>query len=325
MLSTTHLLDPELARALEGVPSFDYNADTLAALRPAVAALSLDAPPAPGVVTEERFIDGPDGHQIRILLSASASGPRTGGLLWLHGGGQIVGSSDGYAAQNRHFALRTGAVVIAVDYRLAPEDPQPAGLEDCYAVLRWLHESAVGLGIPTERIAVAGESGGGGLAAGLAILARDRADFPVSAQFLLYPMLDDRTGTPAEPDPLPYAGEFVLKQPSYHYIWSSVLGREPGGEDVPLAAAPARADDLTGLPPTTLLIGDLDLLIGENLRFARTLIRSGVPTDLHVFPGAYHAFMLMAPQADVSHRAIDEFTAAMTRHFQPAAAVTAQQ
>ncbi len=216
--------------------------------------------------------------------------------------------------------MRAGiVVVVAVDYRLAPEDPYPAGLEDCYTVLRWLHESATALGVPADRIAVAGESGGGGLAVGLAVLARDRGELPLSAQFLLYPMLDDRTGTPADPDPLPYSGEFVLKQPSYDYIWSSVLGREPGGQDVPTTAAPARAADLTGLPPATLLVGDLDLLIGENLRYATTLIRSGVPTDLHVFPGAYHAFRLMAPQANVSVRAIEEFIGAITRHFKPSA------
>lgn len=323
MPSSTHLMDPELARALEGVPSFDYNAETIGALRPAVAALALDAPPAPGIATEERFVDGPDENQIRILVSAPVDGPRTGGMLWLHGGGQIVGSSDGYAAQNRYFALRAGIVVVAVDYRLAPEDPYPAGLEDCYAVLRWLHESVTELGISADRIAVAGESGGGGLAAGLAVLARDRGELPLSAQFLLYPMLDDRTGTPADPDPLPYSGEFVLKQPSYDFIWNSVLGREPGGQDVPVTAAPARADDLTGLPPATLLVGDLDLLIGENLRYATTLIRSGVPTDLHVFPGAYHAFMLMAPQAGVSVRANEEFIGAITRHFQPSAITAA--
>lgn len=323
MPSSVHLIDPELARALEGVPSFDYNAENIGVMRPAVAALTLDAPPAPGVTTEERFIDGPDGNRIRVLVSASVDGPRTGGMLWLHGGGQIVGSSDGYAAQNRYLAQQSGCVVVAVDYRLAPEDPYPAGLEDCYAALRWLHESAADYNIPAERIAVAGESGGAGLAAGLTILARDRGELPVSAQFLLYPMLDDRTGTPAEPDPLPYAGEFVVRQPTLDFIWNSVLGREPGGDDVPVAAAPARADDLAGLPPTTLLVGDLDILVGENLRYARTLIRSGVPTDLHVFPGSYHAFMTMAPQADVSVRALEEFVGAITRHFQPAAATTA--
>ena len=317
--STSHVMDPELALALDGVPSFDYTAENVGVMRPLIAALSLDAPPAPGVTTREELIDGPEGNQIRLLVSEPADGLRTGALLWLHGGGQIVGSSDGYAAQNRYFAQETGAIVIAVDYRLAPEDPYPAGLEDCYSVLRWAHESAAGWSVPTERIAVAGESGGGGLAAGLTVLARDRGEFPVSAQFLLYPMLDDRTGTPAEPDPLPYAGEHVVRQASLDFIWHSILGREPGGDDVPLPVAPARAEQLAGMPPTTLLIGDLDILIGENLRYARTLIRSGVPTDLHVFPGSYHAFMTMAPKADVSIRAFNEFTGAMTRHFRASA------
>ena len=315
MPSSDHLMDPELARALAGVPSFDYSAENIGVMRPLVAGLTLDAPPAPGTTTREQFIDGPDGNQIRLLVSEPADGPRTGALLWLHGGGQIVGSSDGYAAQNRYSAQESGAVVIAVDYRLAPEHPYPAGLEDCYAALRWAHASAADWGVPTDRIAVAGESGGGGLAAGLTVLARDRGELPVSAQFLMYPMLDDRTGTPAEPDPMPYAGEHVVRQPTLDFIWNSVLGREPGGDDVPVHVAPARADDLSGVPPTTILIGDLDILIGENLRYARTLIRSGVPTDLHVFPGSYHAFLTMAPQAGVSVRALEEYTGALTRHF----------
>lgn len=324
MPSSDHLIDPELARALEGVPSFDYSADTLAVMRPLVAGLTLDAPPAPGVTTREQFIDGPDGTAIRLLVSEPTDGPRTGAMLWLHGGGQIVGSSDGYAALNRYYAQETGAVIVSVDYRLAPEDPYPAGLEDCYSALKWVHEAAAEWGIPADRIAVAGESGGGGLAAGLTVLARDRGEFAISAQFLMYPMLDDRTGTPAEPDPLPYAGGHVVRQPTLDFIWHSVLGREPGGDDVPLTVAPARAEDLAGVPPTTLLIGDLDILIGESLRYARTLIRSGVPTDLHVFPGSYHAFLTMAPQADVSVRASQEFVGALIRHFRaPAAAAAA--
>lgn len=171
------------------------------------------------------------------------------------------------------------------------------------------------LHFPRERIAVAGESGGGCLAAGLSLLARDRGEFSLSAQFLQYPMLDDRTGTTSEPEPMPYAGEFVWTKDSNHFAWSAVLGQEPGGLNIPIYAAPARAQDLSGLPPTSIFIGDLDLFIGENFRYARTLVRNGVPTEFHVYPGVYHGFISFAQEADVSKRAFQQFSSAIERHF----------
>ncbi len=208
-MTNKHLVDPQLLAALEAVPSFEVTADTLNGIRSQIAEVRVPAPAAPETTIEERFIPVSDGTSVRILIYTPKTPSRTGGLLWLHGGGMVMATPDANDAQSRYLAQTAGCVVVAVDYRLAPEHPYPAGLDDCYAALRWMHAAAKELNFPSERIAVAGESGGGCLAAGLALLARDRGELSLSAQFLEYPMLDDRTGTTSEPDPMPYAGEFM--------------------------------------------------------------------------------------------------------------------
>lgn len=190
-------------------------------------------------------------------------------------------------AANQLTAAAADCVIVSVDYRLAPETPHPGPIEDCYAALKWLHDEAGSLGVDAARIAVAGESAGGGLAAALALLARDRGEVRLIHQHLIYPMIDDRTCT-AEPHP--YAGEFVFTPNSNRFGWSALLGCAPGAEGVSPYAAAARAEDLTGLPSTYIAVGALDLFIEENLEYARRLIRAGAPTELHIYPGAYHGF-----------------------------------
>ena len=313
--STRHLVDAELLSALDAMPSFSVNAETLAGVRRAIADARVPAPPGPDTTVEERHLPGPDGTSLRVLVYAPEAPSRTGGLLWLHGGGMVMAKPDGNEALCRYLAHIAGCVVVAVDYRLAPEHPYPAALDDCYAALRWMHDSADELGISSKLFAVAGESGGGGLAAGLALLTRDRADITLSAQFLLYPMLDDRTGRPSEPDPLPSSGEFVWTRESNRFAWSAVMGADAGGPDVAIYAAPGRATDLRGMAPTSIFIGELDLFIGENIRFARTLVGSTVATDFHVYPGAYHGFISFAQDAEVSQRAFKDFVSAIDRCF----------
>lgn len=314
-VTSRHLVDPELLAALDAVPSFSVNAATLDEIRRAVAEARVPAPPAPETTIEERFMPGPDGTQLRVLVYSPKAPTRTGGLLWLHGGGMVMATPDNNEALCRYLAHAAGCIVVAVDYRLAPEHPYPAGLEDCYAALCWMQGAADELGFPGGRLAVAGESGGGCLAAGLALMARDRGNVRLSAQFLLYPMLDDRTGTASEPDPLPFAGEFVWTKESNRFAWGAVLGHEPGAIEVPLYAAPARADNLAGVARTAVFIGDLDLFAGENLRYARTLARSGVTVELHLYPGAYHGFISFAQDAQLSRRAFREFSKAIEGHF----------
>ena len=314
-VSSRHLVDPELLAALDAVPSFSVNADTLGDIRRIISQARVAAPPAPATTAEERFVPGPDGTSLRVLVYAPDAPNRTGGLLWLHGGGMVMATPDANEALCRYLAETAGCVVVAPDYRLAPENPYPAGLEDCHAALVWMHGAATELGFPADRLAVAGESGGGCLAAGLSLLARDRGQIALSAQFLLYPMLDDRTGTAAEIDPLPFAGEFVWTRDSNRFAWGAVLGKDPGGSDVPIHAAPARANDLAGVPPTSIFVGDLDLFVGEGLRYARQLLKDGVATELQVYPGAYHGFISFAQDARLSKKAFQAFSDAIEIFF----------
>jgi acetyl esterase/lipase len=200
-------------------------------------------------------------------------------------------------------------VVASVDYRLAPETPHPGPIEDCYAALVWLRENAASMGADPKRIAIAGESAGGGLAAALALLTRDRAEIQLVHQHLIYPMLDDRTG-PGTANP--YAGEFIHTARSNCFAWSAHLGQPAGSPGVSAYAAAARAEVLTDLPSTYIAVGALDLFAEENLEYARRLMRAGVPTELHLYPGAYHGFELAA-DAKVTHRAHDNSTQALRR------------
>ena len=309
--SSRHLVDPELVAALEAIPSFSVDADALAEIRKAASAAPVPAPPAPHTSVEERFVAGPNGTSLRLLVVTPTAATPRGALLWMHGGGMVMARADDNAPLCRYIAETARCVVVAVDYRLAPEHPHPAGLEDCHAALVWLRDAADELSFPADGIILSGESGGGCMAAGLALLARDRAEVTPVAQVLLYPMLDDRTGTPADPDPRPHTGEFVWTRASNAFAWGAVLGREPGGADVPAYAAPARAAELAGVAPATIIVGDLDLFLGDALRYAGTLTRGAVPTALHVYPGAYHGFVSFAQDAAVSKRAFAVFMEAI--------------
>jgi len=196
----------------------------------------------------------------------------------------------------KQLVKRVGCVAVSVDYRLPPEHPFPAPVEDCYAGLQWLFAHAGDLGVDPSRIAIGGASAGGGLAAGLALLTRDRGEVQVAFQLLIYPMIDDRNITPASyaiTDPR------VWHRESNRLGWKAYLGRDGGGDDVSPYAA-ARATDLTNLPSAYIPVGALDLFIDENIEYAQHLIQAGVPTELHVYPGAFHGFDVFAPSAAVS-------------------------
>jgi acetyl esterase/lipase len=235
------------------------------------------------------------------------------GLLWMHGGGYVSGSADAEDIRTRTMAAELGCVIVSVDYRLAPETPYPGPLEDCYAALRWLHASALELGVNTGRLAIGGGSSGGGLAAVLALLARDRGEIPLAFQALLAPMLDDRTVT-ADP-PHPYTGEFIWTRDTNRFGWTALLGREPGSDGISPYAAAARAENLASLPPTFIAVGALDLFLEENMEYARRLIRAGVPTELHVYPGVFHGFQLV-PHAQVTQAAARDQISAIRRALQ---------
>jgi triacylglycerol lipase len=222
-------------------------------------------------------------------------------VLHFHGGGYVAGVPEMARATLATFAAELAALVVSVDYRLAPETRFPGALDDAYTALGWLHREADALGIDPTRLALSGDSAGGGMAAGLALLARDRGEFRVAFQHLVCPGLDDRTCR--RDDLSPWVGEFIWTRASSVYAWSALLGRLPGGPDVPAYAAPARAESLAGLPPACIQVGALDLFVDENVDYAKRLIAAGVACELHVYRGAPHGFP-MAWRADVT-RACD--------------------
>jgi acetyl esterase/lipase len=202
-------------------------------------------------------------------------------------------------------------VVVSVDYRLAPETRFPGSLEDNYAALRWLHANTRELGVDRNRIALLGESAGGGHVATLAIAARDRGEVPVAMQVMIYPMLDDRTGSSRTVPP--HLGAYVWDAAANRFGWSSLLGVPAGSPSVPAGAVPARVENLRGLPPAFIGVGSIDLFVEEDIEYARRLIEAGVPTELYVAPGGYHGFDIIVPDARISKRFKAAWSDALSR------------
>ncbi|MGO4836359.1 alpha/beta hydrolase, partial [Rhizobiaceae sp. 2RAB30] len=231
-------------------------------------------------------------------------------ILHIHGGGLVVGKPEVAIIELQQLSAELGALVVSVDYRLAPEHPFPAALNDAYAALAWLHGSAAELGIDPARIAVMGESAGAGLAAAVSLRARDRGEMPIRFQLLRYPMLDDRTALRTPPE---HVGRFIWNWQSNEFGWTSVLGHKPVMDSAPAEAVLARAVDLGGLPPTWIGVGTLDLFAQETMSFAARLMEAGVPVEMSVAPGAYHGFDAMVPQASISADFIASWKSALAR------------
>ncbi len=308
MSKSDHLVDPEIRPVLEMLPAFDFTADMLAPIR---TMMGLPTDPAllpqglPVTVSDVTISGAAGDPDVRVMLFQPDSAPAIRpAYLHIHGGGYVIGNAGMNQAENMVRAADWGVTVVSVDYRLAPETAHPGPVEDCYAALLWLHRNAAELGVDPARIAIGGESAGGGLAAALALLARDRGEVPIIFQRLIYPMLDDRTCTTSDPNP--FTGEFTWTPASNHFGWASLLGHEPGGQGVSAYAAPARAESLEGLPPTFIAVGALDLFLDENLAYAQRLMRSGVPCELHVYPGAFHAFQMAVEARTAKQAKIDD-------------------
>ena len=265
-----------------------------------------------GVSVENRLVPGPEGApDVMVRLYRPAKPRRNApGLYWIHGGGIVLGSVDMNDPYCAGLAGRLGALIASVEYRLAPEHPFPAPLEDCYAGLVWLASAAETLGIDRARIAIGGASAGSGLAAGLALLARDRGQVRPCFQLLVYPMLDDRNVTNssyAVTDPR------VWNRDANVVGWSAYLAGKAGTEGVSPYAAPARARDLAGLPPAYINVGTLDLFVDEDVAYAQALIAAEVPVELHVYPGVFHGSPTLAPTSPVAQRWTLDETAALER------------
>lgn len=315
-MDTRHLVDPEVAPMLDTFPPFHFTREVLPAIRQTQAeAFEQMRPTFPAYdnieVTEKKVPGAPGDPDVRVLVYRPKNvAGKVPGLLWIHGGGYIIGTADADDQQVKKIVTEVGCAAVSVDYRLAPETPHPGPVEDCYAALKWFYQNAAELGVDAARLAIGGASAGGGLAAGLGVLTRDRAEIPLAFQLLIYPMLDDRTVINSADHA--YVGEFIWTKESNYFGWTSLLGQEPGGENVSPYAAAARATDLSGLPPTYLTVGSLDLFLEEDLEYARRLIRAGVPTELHVYPGGFHGFNLM-PTAAVSQAFERDIMAALKK------------
>lgn len=246
------------------------------------------------------------------LANEVASGPPRGAILYFHGGGFVRGNALQGIAPHIAMAKRLNCALISVEYRLAPGTPYPGALDDAYAVLAWLGQYAARLGIRADRIALMGESAGGGLAAMLAIAARDRGvKVRPCFQALVYPMLDDRTGN-TRPVP-PNRGTFVWTADDNRKAWAALLGRKAGSGAMPSGAVPARVRNLAGLPPAWIGVGGIDLFVDEDVDYAQRLLAAGVATELLVIPGAFHAFQRVLPQAAISKQFNAALEAALAR------------
>ncbi len=308
-----HLVDPTLLPLLDLFPTVPLDDAVLKEMRERGWPLPAAEPEiAAAVPRTRRTVPGSRGAPdvpVDVYLPNRSQGS-TPAILHIHGGGYVAGSAAAMEPVLQTIAYRQGCAIVSVEYRLAPETRAPGAVEDCYAALSWIVAHAGELGIDALRIGVMGESAGGGLAAALALLARDRGEHRLAFQHLIYPMLDDRTA--ASDDPHPVTGEYIWTPHNNRFGWAALLGHAPGEVEVSPYASPARAASLAGLPPTFISTGALDLFLEEDLEYARRLIRDGVPCELHVYPGAFHAFD-MAPVAAVAAAARRDSAEALAR------------
>jgi len=302
-MSRRDLIDPEsrepLDQLLEVLPGGFNAIPDIVARRETLAQVlaTIAVPPKENVTREDRTVPGPEGAPditVRVYRPADATGTLPG-IYFIHGGGMILGNVEGESAVAEELCEQVGAVVVSVEYRLAPEHPHPAPSEDCYAGLVWMARNAAGLGVDPQRLAVYGGSAGGGLTIAVVLLARDRGFPAIRFQMPIYPMIDDTNETPSSHEITDIG---IWDRAANIEAWQWYLG---GGKPDKYAA-PARAEDLTGLPPAFIDVGTVDMFRDEDIAFAMRLMQAGVPTELHVNPGAYHASEAFAPQTALSQR-----------------------
>jgi acetyl esterase/lipase len=300
------LLDAAYAAVLAELPAFQLSDETVGPMRAQIGAAAPPFIPSGKVVHSEVLVTADDGHEIplRIYTPDGLTAPRPC-VFAIHGGGYVMGSYDMLDRVMDEWCPALDVVGVSVEYRLAPESAYPVPLEDCYAALRWVHAHAADLGIDPDRIGIQGTSAGGGLAAALALLARDRGELPLAFQILECPMIDDRLETASSRiDRLQ-----VWSRESNTYGWSAYLGPLAGSDAVPYTAAPARAEDLSNLPPAIVCVGGADGFRDEDVLYALRLMQAGVATELHVYPGAPHGAQIVptAPAAGQWWRDVTEW------------------
>lgn len=308
--------DPELASLLEFLPDVSLGISEPVKARAGflelVAQLNADIDQH-GVAIHNRSIPGPTGAPDVAIRLYSPEGLEQAvpAILHIHGGGFVIGDLDSELGSCVALCRQLGAVVVSVDYRLAPETPYPGPLEDCYAALEWVSSNSAQLSTDPTRIAVFGQSAGGGLAAATCLLAKDRDGPDICFQYLGIPELDDRLQTPSMQR---FVDTPMWNRPNAELSWDFYLGDQyqRGADDVPYHAAPARAEDLTGLPPAYISTMEFDPLRDEGVQYALNLMQAGVATELHSFPGTFHGSALFST-AQVSQRESAEMFAVLRR------------
>jgi acetyl esterase/lipase len=310
-------IDPDLAEVLASLPMDpsgnlgDENMIQIMRSTPEILAmLGTELPTDDRVTVENTEVPGPpDAPTVPVrIYTPKASDSPAPALVYFHGGGFVIG--DMYLEEQRCLRLAAdgGCVVVSVDYRLAPENPFPSGVEDCYCALVWVAGHARELGIDIDRIAVGGASAGGALSAAVAQMARDRSGVTLALQLLIYPVIDDRMETPSM---RAFTATPIWNSASNAQMWDHYLGAKR--DYVSNYAAPGRSNDLSDLPPAYVMTAEFDPLRDEGISYAQRLMQAGVPTELHCFSGAVHGFDLIAPDIELSRRAVDEQVSIVVR------------
>lgn len=311
----TPFVHPELRPFVKQMRAFTpvaFTTEMLASARRQSLGLPVLAEP----LWTEKAIPGPAGAPpVRVyIVNGTPGAALRPAILHIHGGGFIIGDAKSALGTVQELARTLDCTVMTVDYRLAPETRFPGSLEDNYAALKWLYQHAEELGVDPTRIAVMGDSAGGGHAAMLAIAARDRGEVPLVYQALIYPMLDDRTGTKPVP---PYKGALIWTPASNRFGWTSLLGVPAGSKRVPYGSVPARVENLRGLPPAFIGVGSIDLFVDEDIEYARRLIDAGVAAEMSVVPGAFHGFDVVGRNTTVGREFKSDLTNALRQALAP--------
>ncbi|NCG39748.1 MAG: alpha/beta hydrolase fold domain-containing protein [Actinobacteria bacterium] len=299
--------DPEVRVALAKSPPFStVNAKTLKSVRASRINQGDDVELSSKVTRTDIYVPGPPGEaDVRLRVHKNVDSRESQPcLFWMHGGGYVLGTPEQDDLRFDRWCQRFGLTGVAVQYRLAPENPYPAGLNDAYAGLKWLKNNGEEIGVDSTRIGIGGPSAGAGLAAALGLLVRDRAEMTVDYQLLIYPMLDDKRASVTANWDVP-----IWNPESNEFGWRSYLGNLFDTDDVPTYAAPSRENDLSGLPPTYVMVGTLDGFADEDIAYAQRLNQCGVDTELHVYSGAPHGFDGFAGNAPVARRARQDINA----------------
>ncbi|MFC5279438.1 alpha/beta hydrolase [Halorubrum rubrum] len=316
-------MDPELSAALEEIPDefllanvvdFDDLPGTRERMTQLLEAMLEEMPERPGVESEDVAAPGPTDDRdlpLRVYRPVDAEGPLPC-VYWIHGGGMVLGDLDQDDPTCERLADELGCVVVSVDYRLAPEHPYPAPVDDCYAGLEWVAANAADLGADALRIAIGGQSAGAGLSAAVALRARDEGGPDLCHQHLIYPMLDDRNVTESSEQVTDIG---IWDRGMNVRAWEAYLDELSGAGDLPPYAAPGRVEDLSGLPPTYLDVGTHDAFRDETRAYAERLLAGGVETEFHLWPGAYHAYETFAPEARLSRETWETRLNALRRAF----------